>query len=647
VADPANFSGFGSGDAIQAAADAMASAAESMASMADSSAQISSNMKAASSAASSGGGGGGGWKVGGTGSQGTGYNSAKVDTAFGTYGAVGGVATMAMEVGKIALTTIKDSAVSSYNDLRVGRGEALEFERQRARARTGTGEFTRFQDNLNLGMNDINVQNRHQFTADLASAYGSYYSQGFGGGIQGEQRTALAVGGMHTLAAISGVAPEDVGGATNALYDPSTYYRAMAAGVMTRNPVTGDMLAPEEIINQYRNRLKNNTPEEIKRALGPGGILRAELNQTYGDSALVDMVAKGLVMSAEAGKPLEIGDIQSRAMEQGYAGTEWTQGKDSEAKKQAARQSQVAEYTNDVTAGIATSNEILADIYAKIEDLGGFFRKAFGAGETLGGIMDTFNTDMPETTAMLSEKIGGALSEIVSAITSGNPWGAVGGVAQLGTILAGAMIIRGVTAGQSNVEPERTGEYPGIDLPSYVPLPGPAGAIVPPLYNPNPSLPLTDQQREEAYGSPAHAAVMPYSEVSTSRAAVTPMQNQDGMMRAAVMPQRSNEPTMNILPWDGEISWDGSWSDYDTGGTVVDDSQRIVLDDPSSSTKGEPSTEEQRREAMRRKTGGTGTVNLYVTVQRATDAEAIRLAKKVKMLLDSDSELVSAGDGKF
>jgi predicted RND superfamily exporter protein len=104
---------------------------------------------------------------------------------------------------------------------------------------------------------------------------------------------------------------------------------------------------------------------------------------------------------------------------------------------------------------------------------------------------------------------------------------------------------------------------------------------------------------------------------------------------------------MNILPWDGEISWDGSWSDYDTGGTVVDDSQRIVLDDPSSSTKGEPSTEEQRREAMRRKTGGTGTVNLYVTVQRATDAEAIRLAKKVKMLLDSDSELVSAGDGKF
>ena len=620
MADPASFSGFGSGDSIQQAADSMAAAADSMASMAASSAEISSNMKSASSASSSGG--GGGWRPGAAGSQGTGYNADKVDTAFNTYGSVGGMATMAMEVGKIALTTAKDAAVTSYQDFRVGRGEALEFERQRARARTGTGEYSRFQDNLNLGMNDINVQNRHQFTADLATAYGSYYSQSFGGGVQGEQRTALAVGGMHTLAAISGVAPEDVGGATNALYDPTTYYKAMAAGVMTRNPVSGDMLAPEEIINQYRNRLKNNTPEEIKRALGPGGMLRAELNQTYGDPALVDMVAKGLVMSAEAGKPLEIGDIQSMAMDQNYANTEWTQGKDTEAKKQAARQSQVAEYTNDVTAGIATSNEILADIYAKIEDLGGKVRKAFGAGETVGGIMDTFSADMPATLQMMEEKISGALSEIVGAFTGGNPLSAVGGAAQLATILGGALLVRGVTAGQSNVEPEHTGNYPAGTSP-------PPGTGASSTSTPAGALMTGSLQAAVQVGTALQAAVMPSAgESGPLQASVMPATGDSGILQAAVMP-----------------------TGYDQTLGVVDDSE-LVVDDPSSASPvvggAEPRSEEQQRADARKRTGGgAGTVNLYVTVQRATDAEAIKLARRVKAILESNDELVTAGDGKF
>jgi len=90
---------------------------------------------------------------------------------------------------------------------------------------------------------------------------------------------------------------------------------------------------------------------------------------------------------------------------------------------------------------------------------------------------------------------------------------------------------------------------------------------------------------------------------------------------------------------------------YDQTLGVVDDSE-LVVDDPSSASPvvggAEPRSEEQQRADARKRTGGgAGTVNLYVTVQRATDAEAIKLARRVKALLESDDELVTAGDGKF
>jgi hypothetical protein len=114
----------------------------------------------------------------------------------------------------------------------------------------------------------------------------------------------------------------------------------------------------------------------------------------------------------------------------------------------------------------------------------------------------------------------------------------------------------------------------------------------------------------------------------------------------------SDDSMMSILPWDGETP---SWAEFapnadDETFNVVDDTQGgIVLDDPSSVTvtRGEPPTEEEQRARARKKTGGPGTVNLYVTVQRATDAEAIKLARRVKAILESNDELVAAGDGKF
>jgi hypothetical protein len=382
------------------------------------------------------------------------------------------------EAVKMGFNTAKDAALASYTDLRIGREDALNLERQRLIARTGTGNFKNFQNNLNIAMNDINVQDRWAITKDLAGAMSSYYNQAMGGGIAGEQRASMAVGAMHTLASVAGIDASAVGAGTGALYSSQSYYKAMAAGIQTRNPVTGDMLQPEEIINQYRKRLARNTPEEIKRALGPGGTLRAELMQTWGDAGLVEMVSKGLVMSAEQGAPLRVGDIQSAAIKTGYAGTEWTQGKDTESLKYGAMQNRVAEYTNDVTAGLATTNTILADINAKIANLGGddsalgkAMRKFVGATETFGGIMDQALIDMPKTTALAWDKLSGAISSLVNLATNPNPatfFGALSASTDFGALALGGLFVRSITAGASGGEPTPT---PWVNSSGGAPVP--------------------------------------------------------------------------------------------------------------------------------------------------------------------------------
>lgn len=524
------------------------------------------------------------FQAGGSTSGSWGMDFGRIAAKFQTGGTASGVVEIAKEAGKTAFKAAKDTALASYNDLRVGRDQAMQLERQRLIARGGTGDFTRFQDNLNISMNDINVQDKWAVTKDLANAYSSYYAQAMGGGIAGEQRTAMAIGGMHTLASIAGVSAEAVGGATGAMYSSQAYYKAMAAGIQTRNPVTGDMLSPEEIVNQYRKRLAGNTPEEIKRALGPGGTLRAELMQTWGDPALVEMVSKGLVMSSEMNAPLKVGDIQTAAMtaggSQAYAGTEWTQGKDTDSLKQGHEMNRIAEYTNDITAGIATSNVILADINAKIADLGGWMRDFFGATETFGGIMDQFLEDMPQTTMLIWEQLKDALSNMISGATSANPFDFMSGLSSLGTILGGAFFMKWATGGAAKEEPEKTGEYPSGEGGS-----GSGGS-----------------------GSGGSGA----SAVQTGLlGSITP---------AMFLPGEGTAP-------EGAEPVEGA-SDTATNPILA------TLSDGGIAIAGTVNRT-------------TNNVSINLTVAKATDAEATRFANRVKVLLADDEELIKAGEGSF
>lgn len=535
---------------------------------------------------------------------------------------------------KSAFTTVKDVALASYNDLRIGRDEAMDYERQRLVARAGTGNFDRFQDNLNLAMNQVNVQNRQQFTADLATAYSGYYSQAFGGGIQGEQKTAAAVGAMHTLGSVAGLAPEAVGGATNALYDPTTYYKAMAAGIQTRNPVTGDMLNPEEIINQYRGRLSGNTPEEIKRALGPGGMLRAELNQTYQDAGLVEMISKGIVMSAEAGKPMEVGDLQSMAIETGYAGGVWTQGKDSSTKLNQAYQERVAEYTNDVTNGIATSNNILADINAKMANLEGLPRTLVAMGETFGGLMDTFTLNMPQTTAVVEDQAKQAIASLVDAIKSGNPLDLLNAGVKFGSLALGGGVIKAWTGGEADKDPEKSGTYPSG---------GGTGTAPPGAGVPAPATPTPQQ---------AQAAVMPQSSgTGTMQAAVMGWpSDEESAVRAAVMPQSLEA---SILGWPtGE---EQPFTSPRTGGIafIPEDGTSPEVSNPDADLRTAVELEKAEAEKRAAEAEVTDTnrqapnVTINLSIANATGTEATRFAYQVKRILENDAELEAMGSGRM
>ena len=583
------------------------------------------------------------FSAGGAGEGGGGVDLGRVGSGIAK-GGIGGAVEVAGAVVKGALGLTKDVAVASFNDLRIGRGEALEYERQRLIGRTGTGDFTRFKDNLNISMNDINVQSRQQMTADLANAFSSYYSQGMGGGIAGERRTAMAIGSMHTLASVSGVSAEAVGGATGSLYSSQAYYRAMASGVMTRNPITGDMLSPEEIANQYRQRFKNNTPEEIKRALGPGGMLRAEMTQTWGDQNLVEMISKGIVMTAESGKALVTGDVQSTAMDLGYAGTKYTRGKDTESLKEGEKQNRVGEYTNDITAGIATSNKILADINAKLADPGSAAARAFlGATETFGGFIDTFNTDMPQTTQLVMDTLTKAMGDLAGAFLSLDPLSmasaGIGAITSLGTLAAIGGIGLTLTHGAARGEPARTGDYPS----------GMGGE----------GTQFMDPYVLNSLGLDPQGKPLPYSNGLTT-----------GTIAAPGDPVRSLWPTnLEQMPWaynDVDPNSRPSWwtlpdnmEDWptilpDNGApaapleeTPVDEGAPSDTDISAPADPNAPPAEETPAESSRRRRRSGPTVIINLTIQRATDQEAIKFARLVKQHLKDDEELYAIGNGTF
>jgi hypothetical protein len=586
------------------------------------------------------GGGGGGGGGGGSSSTGTGQGNTGVaqDQQIG----VSEVRTSSIgqqmlgDMGRASGSALLGIPGNLFNDLRVGRNTASQYEQSRLIARGGTGQFDNFRGLMNTAMGDFNVQNRAVLERDVATAMKGGWGAGFGGGQAGQEKAAASMGGLHTLARASGIAPEAVQGMGNSLYSSGTYYKAMAAGIMTRDPRTGEMLSPEAIVNQYYNqRLQGKSRDEVMNAIKPGGGLRAELEQTFGDPAMVESLVTGMTIAVENGGTIAEGAIEQAAVEAGYLGSDNTKIGDSESKLQGAEQGRIMEFTGRVADGVERANGLLETVNDELTARGA--DSWVGTLEEIGGGLDALNTRLPDTTgainglisALSGAAVGGATSAFFRGRGGKGGSGGGGGSTPVGTkwnpirapklgslARGGALAVGGAVAsgGVSWLQDNASGDsWDTVDTVGTVA--GRAGA-----------------------GALTGAGI--------------------GGMVGSVVPIFGNMLGAGIgaVIGTGVGAWQGWRESQERKNSYSEGTAFVEQDQQADIHYGEMILPNRIADAVRTElaagragqpSSGSGTsVVINVTVQRATDAEAMRLVRLVKSELESDRELVSIGSGR-
>lgn len=639
MAEDPVFSGFSSGDAASTFANTIAGIKADMAAIEASAKNIERSLSKASSRRLGGGSGFGAQNSGGN----TGFSKDQgMELGDISSPPRGTGRALAFGAGTLAGGWAGGIALAGFGDLRVGPNRGLNYEAARFGTAQATGEFSSFKNIIDTARTDFNVQNEQAFMQSVVAATQRGGMVGLmGGGTVGERRAGQIIGGYNSLAGMAGIDQSAVAGTMNSMYGAPAYYAALAAGIQTRNPVTGELMSSESIVNQMwtstgmTGMSKEKALQQIDINYGYGGQGRAQLLQMFGgDENAVQMVVEGLRVRAQSGEALGEGAIEAAAKEAGLLGTEMTQGMEGARGLESARLNQTGEYVNDVTEGVAAAASHLTDAVDLLANLEGPLRDIVGAIEGLAAELDVFQTEVPGLTRGLTDFFGGLPMFLTGLLLGKN--GGLGGLlgkGGLGKLLGKAGLARAagsvalgagaVGAGVATVgymgaraleDATGVGErnYTGVDWAGSIAagagIGAAAGSIVPGAGN--------------IVGAIAGGII--------------------GLINAATKERQDSR-------YEGKA--EGDWFVERDQNARIHYGEMVLPNRVADAVReelalGQTSGPISNRTAPKKRGEGT-IVNIYLTVQKASDQEAIWFAGRVKRLMEADDELVSIGTGRF
>lgn len=638
--DPA-FGGSGTGDAISAAAEAIAGIKSDMSSIARDAKSIAGSMSSVSQTSVQGTGEGfsardvaGGKATGFAEDQGLRLGSI---SSVGAAGRLFGMKGAALFGGAALAGGALKLGMAGFNDLRVGADNAMWYEQQRftAMSLSAVG-YDKFQGIVDDATTSFRVRDQQALVEQISRNQQQSGGAMFGGGTVGARRSAMTTGMMNQLAALGGFDPSIAGAAYGQIYSAPAYYRSMGSGIMTRNPVTGERYDLAQITNQFfnRNGLGAASLEELEYALAPEMGLMLELRQNYGEEG-AQIIRQGILARAATGQPLTMESLNQQLEEAGITGTEYGQGWESQSEREASRIGQIGEYALDVTEGVEMVNDAFSTLYDTLSDLEGPLRDVVGGLETFGGAVDTFSTLAPRVTGTIESAMSGLSGALAAFLTTG----------VVGWLLTKAGVnIPGLKKGGSSPSSSSSGgaaTKSGRSGPSSPVKPGKPGTSG---FNPR--------------GVKGFAAVT----AALEGWGIYQTIQEEGFLRGLFSDQF--EIAENIEKygfWEGlNRSADTPYNRQKYGEGRSKGDWFVEKDQVSKIHQGEMVVPARIATAVREEldmgvvspiSSGRGAknveVNINLTIQRATDVEATRFARRVKGIIDNDAELMAIGQGRF
>jgi hypothetical protein len=611
MAEDPVFSGFSSGDAASTFANTISGIKSDMEAIERSAKNIE---RALSKASKANVGGGGGGSPSGFGAQNAGGNTGFSKDQGMSLGEIsssvpGKMRALAFGGGAIAGGWAGGIATAGLPDLRVTPQQAGNREKARFGQAVISGDFGTFSNMMGAAKTDFNVQNENAFMQTVAQGGRMGMVGMMGGGTVGSRRAGTVIGGYNSLATLAGVDQSQVGGIMTSTMESDPYYKALASGVHTRNPITGEPVSAADLSNQYydKNKTVMGKSEEdrltwIDREYGVGSAGRRELLNTYGDEATVQSIVTGMRVRAQNnGESLTTGQLEDAAKNADLLGTDKTQMMEAENRLEGERLELTGEYVDNVTKGMAESLNKVADAVELLAELEGPMRDIVEFYMEMAAELDAFQEEVPGMTKSLTNFFGGLPGAILSALGLKSLLG--GGASK---ILGPAAARLGVGALGSAAAP--VAAVAGIGL--AVAGVGLLGKEA--VYR------FTDY--DEHKGENANKAIARNAGTNT----------------------RSS----------GYGSYaEGDWNVESDQIARVHHGEMVLPNRVASAVReelalGQTSGPINSRTAP--KTGGEGTtVNIYLTVQQASDQEALRFAGRVKRIIDDDRELLTIGSGKF
>lgn len=619
MAENPTFSGFSNGDAADTFSKVIAQIRSDMAAIEASAKNIEKSLSKSSRHSFGGSSFGASNSGGNTGSASPTDMSSSLGEISGkgrvaAFGVGAGIGTM-LGAGPIA----GGIALAGLPDL-IDRPEAaLNKEAARFGMAQATGDFGTFQNMLNVAKNDFNVQNQQAFMNTMVFGTQRMGLVGMlGGGRAGETRAASQIGGYNTLAALAGIDQSQVPGMMASMNGAQAYYASMAAGVMTRNPVTGEPIGIEGQVNQLwrsagiQGMSQEDALAQIDINYGIGSMGRLQLEQMYGgDQAAVESVIEGLrIRARQNGAPLKENQVQDQMTAIGDAGGgiggKKTQGMTATRRLEGERLEMGAKYLDDATAGIEEAANRIADAVETLTELQGPLEKMLKGYITLANQMDVFQTEVPGMTNGLTKFFGGLpelLGQLIMLKFGGSILTKVAGplLARLGI---GAAASAGSAALSAAAAPLAVGAAAATAV---------AGVGLGAKWVVEKT---TDY--DVHHGRNANKAIA------------------ERMQSGQITPNASGYGFHSKGDWFVEADQDGR----------IHYGEMILPARVADAVREELAVGKTSPVAASRRGEGT-TVNIYLTVQKASDSEAIYFANKVKRIIDSDQELLAIGAGRM
>ena len=507
-------------------------------------------------------------------------------------------------------------AAAGFPDLRTTPQEALDLEAARFGVRQATGSFSSFKNIMDSAQTSFNVQDQFAFAQTLVAGTQRMGLVGMmGGGTVGERMAGQAIGGVSSMAGLAGIDQSQVPGMMASMWGAPAYYAAMATGVQTRNPVTGAPASIESLVNQTwnNNGWGNKSGEEIltqiDRSYGIGSMGYASLMQTYGDPNVVNAIVEGMRVRAQnKGQALKEGQLEEQANEAGILGTENTQGMEGLRGLEGSKLKQTESYTNVVTEGVAEAAGLIKEAVDLLTELDGPLRAVVDFMTKYAAELDVFQTKLPGMTDSLTKFFSGLPAFLTSLLAGG-----IGG--GLGSLLGGGGL--GSLLGK-----------------------GALSLLTGPL-----ALPLGVGAAVAGVGLAGKWAVSHFTDYDEHTGTTA---------NAATAANAGTNQGTYVAPTSGYGGHsEGKWFVEADQDAKIHQGEMILPNRIATAVReelavGQDPSPISNLTAPKRSGSREGTVvNIYLSVQRATDQEAIQFAGRVKRIIDDERELMAIGMGSL